>query len=189
MKAHKYIFLFLSYLTISPLLLILDRKWNLLPKWLKITLFVVSPFMLLLLLIALASIDWAMSKYTHEYRFTSNKAIMEMTGICFPTYIMTECKKERSSICNSYILKFEFVEMPDSNFFQKLEENKDMYELDYQGNMCFSKDYYYWAIVSYFGNRGPKINGTAILMVNKNSPVFEINLVEFNYYLFPGKSH
>lgn len=49
MKAVKYTALLLSYLTLSPLLLILDRRWQLLPKWLRITLFVLSPLMLIII--------------------------------------------------------------------------------------------------------------------------------------------
>lgn len=41
--------LFLSWLTLSPLLLILDNRWKLLPKWLRIVLFVLSPMMLVVM--------------------------------------------------------------------------------------------------------------------------------------------
>lgn len=42
----KAIVLFASWLTLSPLLLILDGRWKLLPKWLRIVLFVFSPLVL-----------------------------------------------------------------------------------------------------------------------------------------------
>lgn len=50
MKKHillKSVALFISWLTISPLLLILDGQWKLLPKWLRILLFFLSPLMLI----------------------------------------------------------------------------------------------------------------------------------------------
>ncbi len=41
----KSIALFLSWLTLSPLLPILDGRWKLLPKCLRVVLFLVSPMM------------------------------------------------------------------------------------------------------------------------------------------------
>ena len=49
---QKAVALVISWLTLSPLLLILDGRWKLLPKWLRIVLFVVSPMMLILYIIA-----------------------------------------------------------------------------------------------------------------------------------------
>ena len=68
MKKHivfKSIALFFSWLTLSPLLLILDGRWKLLPKWLRIVLFVLSPMMLAML--------WGMlllGSYLTEMRWT-----------------------------------------------------------------------------------------------------------------------
>lgn len=45
-NALKCIVLAISWLTLSPLLLIMDGRWKLLPKWLRIVLFVVSPMMI-----------------------------------------------------------------------------------------------------------------------------------------------
>lgn len=47
MKIIKPILLFLSWLTLSPLLFILDGRWKLLPKWLRIVLFVFSPLIII----------------------------------------------------------------------------------------------------------------------------------------------
>lgn len=48
-KILKVIALSLSWLTLSPLLLVLDGRWKLLPKWLRIVLFVLSPMMLVVM--------------------------------------------------------------------------------------------------------------------------------------------
>ena len=48
----KAIALLLSWLTLSPLMLILDGRWKLLPKWLRILLFVLSPMMLIVYAVA-----------------------------------------------------------------------------------------------------------------------------------------
>ena len=48
-KILKIISLILSWATLSPLLLILDGRWKLLPKWLRIVLFVLSPMMLVII--------------------------------------------------------------------------------------------------------------------------------------------
>ena len=58
----KGLALLLSWLILSPLLLILDGRWKLLPKWLRIALFVISPLMVLLVLIGQAYGDYLIGK-------------------------------------------------------------------------------------------------------------------------------
>ena len=45
----KAVALVISWLSLLPLLLILDGRWKLLPKWLRIVLFVLSPMMLVII--------------------------------------------------------------------------------------------------------------------------------------------
>ena len=49
----KAVALVASWLMLSPLLLILDGRWKLLPKWLRIVLFVLSPMIVILVWLAL----------------------------------------------------------------------------------------------------------------------------------------
>ena len=47
----KALALLLSWLTLSPLLLIMDGRWKLLPKWLRVVLLMLSPMMMVVLLV------------------------------------------------------------------------------------------------------------------------------------------
>lgn len=84
MRKHlliKAIALLLSWLTLSPLLLILDGRWKLLPKWLRIALFVVSPMMLII--VAVAAI-WGSDYYSEHYmqhHFARRKVVENITGV------------------------------------------------------------------------------------------------------------
>ncbi|MBQ6101630.1 MAG: hypothetical protein IJK36_08530 [Bacteroidales bacterium] len=57
-NALKCIVLAISWLTLSPLLLIMDGRWKLLPKWLRIVLFIISPMMIVLVLIGLVYVGY-----------------------------------------------------------------------------------------------------------------------------------
>ena len=61
-KGLESIVLAVSWLTLSPLLLILDGRWKLLPKWLRIVLFIISPMMIILVLTGQAYGDYLIGK-------------------------------------------------------------------------------------------------------------------------------
>lgn len=178
MKALKYITLLLSYLTLSPLLLILDRKWQLLPKWLRITLFVLSPCTLIVTLVVAGLFELAIYNYIHYHRFTSNNAMERFTGVDFPSYTLTSFKPRQSHIVTFTFMQFEFNETPDSTFFNKLENSTCISEIDENGKMCFSKDYCYPGLILFLGQNGLIVHGTAYLEIKKNNSVFEISLLE-----------
>lgn len=134
MKALKYIALLLSYLTISPLLLILDRKWQLLPKWLRITSFILSPLMLIIMGIALfISIYWYKLDYYPRHHFVRPRVIENITGVRLPKYKVikydkgVEYEKSRLSFLIDYTDEFvlEFKEMPSEEFYQQLHDKYD----------------------------------------------------------------
>ena len=72
MKKHivfKSIALTLSWLTLLPLLLILDGRWKLLPKWLRIVLFVLSPMMVIIIVLAALFANAVTIDHFHHYHF------------------------------------------------------------------------------------------------------------------------
>ena len=142
MKALKYIALFLSYLTLSPLLLILDRKWQLLPKWLRITLFVLSPLMLIIICIALfISIYWYNMDYYPRHHFVRPRVIENITGVRLPKYKVIEYNKGRRSFQGDYSDEFvlEFKEMPTDEFYQLLNEQYE-HNTNYEGIVEYTFD-------------------------------------------------
>ncbi len=89
MRRHvliKAIALFLSWFTLSPLMLILDGRWKLLPKWLRVVLFVLSPMMLVVIAVAAF---WGYDYYSEQYmqhHFVRRRVVENITGVSFPRY-------------------------------------------------------------------------------------------------------
>ena len=135
MRKHsliKAIALLLSWFTLSPLLLILDGRWKLLPKWLRIVLFVVSP--MVLILVAVAAI-WGYDYYSEHYmqhHFVRRRVVENITGVRLPRYKVVNW--HRVSPCfsrfyeDNYYFTLEFNKMPDDEFYKKLDEHFDCFE-------------------------------------------------------------
>lgn len=135
MKKHtviKPIALFLSWLTLSPLLLILDGRWKLLPKWLRIVLFVLSPMMLIV--VAVASIFGYLyfSEYYMQHHFVRRRVVENITGVKFPKYKVLNQGEEWKCFSrfpdHSYDFTLEFKKMPGDDFYKKLDEHFDCFE-------------------------------------------------------------
>ena len=125
MRKHvliKAIALLLSWFTFSPLLLILDGRWKLLPKWLRVVLFVLSP-MMLIIVVVLALIVQADYSYYSRRHFVKSDVIENITGVSFPKYTVVE---RRSTWCDYFMLEFE--RMPDETFYKELDEHFDSFE-------------------------------------------------------------
>ena len=125
MRKHvliKAIALLLSWFTFSPLLLILDGPWKLLPKWLRVVLFVLSP-MMLIIVVVLALIVQADYSYYSRRHFVKSDVIENITGVSFPKYTVVE---RRSTWCDYFMLEFE--RMPDETFYKELDEHFDSFE-------------------------------------------------------------
>ena len=123
MKKHiflKSIALFLSWITISPLLLVLDGRWKLLPKWLRIVLFVLSPLMLVVLLtIGILSYFYYLD-YWRKNHFVRPRVIENITEVKMPKYNVIE-RNLRGGLRDQYdTFILEFKETPDNAFFQTL---------------------------------------------------------------------
>lgn len=135
MRRHvliKAIALFLSWFTLSPLMLILDGRWKLLPKWLRIVLFMVSPMMLII--VAVAAI-WGCDYYSEHYmqnHFVRRRVVENITGVKFPKYKVVNQGEEWKCFGRSpehtYDFTLEFKKMPDEDFYEKLDENFDCLE-------------------------------------------------------------
>ena len=123
-NALKYVALAVSWLMLSPLLIILDGRWKLLPKWLRIVLFVLSPMMLALVAITALQIFMGYSDYSRRH-FVKPNVIENITGVSFPKYKVVE----RRSTWNSYDnFTLEFQEMPTEYFYKELDEHFDCFE-------------------------------------------------------------
>ena len=127
MRRHiliKAIALFLSWLTLSPLMLILDSRWKLLPKWLRIVLFVLSPMMLIIVVVLALLVQMDYSYYSRRH-FVKSSVIENITGVSFPKYRVVD----RRSTWNSYDnFTLEFKRMPDEAFYKELDEHFDCFE-------------------------------------------------------------
>lgn len=131
----KVVTLAASWLTLSPLLLILDGRWKLLPKWLRIVLFVLSPMVLLVLLVLAVAALWGCSNYPEYYmkhHFVKRRVVENITGVRFPRYKVVNWSEER--ICfghrpeQAYVFSLEFNKMPDEAFCKMLDEKFESFE-------------------------------------------------------------
>lgn len=136
MKALKYIALFLSWLTISPLLLILDSRWKLLPKWLRILLFFLSPLMLIVFAAAIIICYFYYYDYYYpQHHFVRPKVVKNITGVAFPKYKVVDYRPSKSRWDRSDSFTLEFIEMPSEEFYKELDTHFDSFEL---GEYSFS---------------------------------------------------
>ena len=147
----KLIILFLSWFTISPLMLILDGRWKLLPKWLRIVLFVLSPMMLVLYFVLGIMAYLSYQDYWRKHHFVRPQVIENITGVKMPKYKVVErnlsnspfdefnWKKRHRSRLEAWAFDhtdyfvLEFKEIPDSTFFQTLRN----YDFDYHDG-CYN---------------------------------------------------
>lgn len=128
----KAIALFFTWLTLSPLLLILDGRWKLLPKWLRIVLFVLSPMMLVIMTVAAF---WGYDYYSEHYiqhHFVRRRVVENITGVSFPRYKVVDQGEEWMCFGRSpehtYDFTLEFNKMPDEDFYKKLDEHFGSFE-------------------------------------------------------------
>ena len=124
--------LIVSWLTLSPLLLILDGRWKLLPKWLRIVLFVLSPMMLIIMAVAAF---WGYDYYSEHYiqhHFVRRRVVENITGVSFPRYKVVDQWEEWKCFSrfpeHTYDFTLEFKKMPNEDFYEKLDEHFDSFE-------------------------------------------------------------
>lgn len=135
MKKHtaiKFIALFLFWLTLSPLLLVLDGRWKLLPKWLRIVMFVLSPMMLVVMAAAAFFGYMFYSEHYMQHHFVRRRVVENITGVRLPKYKVVKRCEEGSRASrfpdHSYDFTLEFKKMPDEDFYKKLDEHFDCFE-------------------------------------------------------------
>ncbi|MBQ6770759.1 MAG: hypothetical protein IJP44_07270 [Bacteroidales bacterium] len=128
----KSIVLIAFWLTLSPLLLILDGRWKLLPKWLRIVLFVVSPMMLVVMAVVAF---WGYDYYSEHYmlhHFVRRRVVENITGVRLPRYKVVDRGEEWACFGRSpehtYDFTMGFKKMPDEDFYKKLDEYFDNFE-------------------------------------------------------------
>ena len=128
----KGLALFLLWFTLSPLLLILDGRWKLLPKWLRIVLFVLSPMMLVVMAVAAIFGYMYYSEYHMQHHFVRRRVVENITGVRLPRYKVVDRGGEDSRVRrfpdHTYDFTLEFKKMPDEDFYEKLAEHFDCFE-------------------------------------------------------------
>ena len=95
----KSIVLAASWLMLSPLFLILDGRWKLLPKWLRIMLFIASPLMLYVIVMVPISCYFQYWGYWYpRHHFVKPKVIENITGVRLPKYKVVEYNMNRENV-------------------------------------------------------------------------------------------
>lgn len=181
MKNHtiiKSITLFLSWLTLSPLLLILDGRWKLLPKWLRIVLFLLSPMIIVVLaLVVLWGIDYY-PKYYMQHHFVKRKVVENITGVRLPEYKVVERGEDRKCFGrypeHAYDFTLEFRKIPDDAFYETLNEHFD----------CFEAGKYSYSAIWGNGLEAPKGESdeddiSFSIAIEKGSKAFHIRVMEW----------
>ena len=176
--ALKSLALFISWLTLSPLLLILDGRWKLLPKWLRIVLFVLSPMMLICIILAMSFADKEAEDHFHRYHFIKPKVIERITGVRFPEYHVVDYNN--GCFCHSihhYDTNLEFENIPDEAFYKALEKQGVNYndENDSVRTFLFKKTYRYLSLSDY----DVFTYGDATIEVREGSKTFKVSLFEW----------
>ena len=135
MRKHvliKAIALLLSWLTLSPLILILDGRWKLLPKCLRIVLFVLSPMLLLLVAAAAFRSYIYYSEHYVQHHFIKRRVIENITGVRLPKYKVVNRGETRRCFGivpdHSYDYTMEFRRMPGDAFYKELDEHFNCFE-------------------------------------------------------------
>ena len=174
----KSIALIFSWLTLSPLILILDGRWKLLPKWLRIVLFVLSPMMLICIILAVSFADKEAEDHFHRYHFIKPKAIERITGVRFPEYHVVNYNN--GCFCHSihhYDTNLEFENIPDGAFYKVLEKQGVSYidENDSVRTFLFKKTYRYLS----FSDYDVFTYGDATIEVREGSKTFKVSLFEW----------
>ena len=126
----KAVALAVSWLTLSPLLLILDGRWKLLPKWLRFVLFVVSPMMVILYFIAIVFAYNGYQNYMRKYHYVRPCVVENIVGVRMPRYKVIERNLGYGEVVTCHVDTFtlEFNKIPDSAFYRKLQDRGFNYQ-------------------------------------------------------------
>jgi hypothetical protein len=168
--AFKSLALFISWLTLSPLLLILDGRWKLLPKWLRMLLFFLSPLMLIVFAVAIISCYFYYQDYYYpRHHFVRQRVVENITGVPFPKYKVVDYRQSKSRMDKSDSFTLEFKEMPSEGFYKELEEHFN----------CFEPGKYSYSAIWGNGIEAPKgesdkDDGTFHVEIEKGSKTFYI---------------
>jgi hypothetical protein len=160
-------------------MLILDGRWKLLPKWLRVVLFLVSPMMVVFIGLAVLFANAAAVEHFHKHHFAKSRVIERITGVDFPKYKFVDYKR-----CGGghgpvhYDAELEFENMPDEAFYKALEKRGDYYidNNDSVRTFSFKKPYKYLSLDSYYDLI---TYGDAFIEVREGSRTFKVTLFEW----------
>lgn len=180
MKKHlilflKIIALIASWIIFSPLILILERRWQMPSMWLRITTFIISPTMLLVYIIVIVGSFLRYQNKAIGAHFVRPQVVQNITGIEMPKYRIIAKKPGTRTFTMDYedtfILKFR--KMPDSNFYQQLLEN----DFDKEGDRYIF--YLNWGSGLVPNERipeGESGNYCYTMTITENKKIFRINV-------------
>ena len=122
-KITKFLLLFLSWLTLSPLFLYLASNWKLIGKKVRILLFVISPLMLIIYLVVTIVVYMAYDDYNRKHRFADNDVIERITGVRFPEVSIIDYQKGGTGFTMDYSdeLTLEMEKVPNERTYQLLD--------------------------------------------------------------------
>ena len=198
----KGVALGISWLTLSPLLLILDGRWKLLPKWLRVVLFLVSPMMVITYAVAAFLCNaYYWDYYYPRHHYVRPKVVENFIGMPLPRYMVVEYDRDRRSFNGDYSDGFtlEFRKVPDDDFYNEIDKHFRQYvpnrrQLDSISSdaiYIFSpraeiKDSILYTLERWWGNgveapKGESDSGDIIytIMIERGSKIFYIRVMEW----------
>ncbi len=170
----------LSWLLVSPLLLILEGRWKLLPKWLRVLLFILSPMMLIVIFLIVMIADDGFFEYVHRNRYTTPWAVKKITGVRFPHYKIVDYSSRHlwSHGPIEYTTILEFKEMPDDGFYKALgRDDENIFEENDTVVYSFRDKYRYCTLYNaYFFEFWTY--GRVDVEVKEGSKLFKVSMAE-----------
>ena len=176
-KILKSLVLLILWVIASPLILFIDKRWRILPKWLRITGAFVSPVMLKLYFFAAICAYITFGDILYRSHFVKPKAIENITGVEMPKYKVLEKNYGKTSFTYDFKDEFvlEFKKMPDSTFYQTLLDNN----FEKKGN-CYDFHLIWGAgiVAPELSPKGESGNCSFSVKIKENEKIFKITVVE-----------
>lgn len=120
----KWATILICWLTISPILYLLSRKWALMPKWVSLILILVSPLVLIFFFVSGIILYMKYDKYQENIQFSTPSKIEKVTALLLPCFDIKDGIDGSTALQGDYrnqrliVLKG----IPDVDFYEKLDK-------------------------------------------------------------------
>ena len=120
----KWILLFFSWLTFSPLILPLGRKWKIGNKYVRVFMILLSPLFLVLYLFLFIIVLGLLHEDSRYEYFQDRDRIERITGVRLPEFIVVEYNKGERSFPGDYEDSFTFLfrNLPPDEMFNDIDK-------------------------------------------------------------------